>query len=171
MTNEVVLDGEQESYGRSIGEARRRNAIKHKVKPGSNLKAPPQKELEIDIRGALGELAVAEWSGLEWDAYCNGTDFKGRPDVGQSIEVKTVNNHFHRLIVAIGSAYPSRIYVLVSAQERPTYRIIGWCRGSDIDPETMTESLQPGRSCYVVPRHKLKHPNDLLELIRSGEVK
>ena len=97
-------------------------------------------DVETQLReaqmGGRGEAAVRRWIGKlrRWriqDEWSKRETGKRKPDFGDDIDVKTVYYERAQLWLT-PNCEPEYIYILVSCNLHPTYRIIGWCYGADV---------------------------------------
>jgi hypothetical protein len=84
--------------------------------------------IESELRGIMGELAFAQWSGLPWSAS-KGSDYRpGEPDVG-NCEVKTRKPGYDLFARLKEFTYykPNRFYVLAWATVGdPVVELVGY---------------------------------------------
>lgn len=127
----------------------------------------PAEALRLHIRGCRGEAAAKLYlNPVVWHAYYEG-DTRDVPDLGSFIDVKAVEKDWHRLLVHHDDC-ASWAYLLVSAQEHPTYRMMGWLWGHEIQKPELWGELQAGRPCYMQTPNKLRTPDTLAgELMRA----
>lgn len=111
---------------------------------------------DVDILGAMGEMAFAKAHGIYWVPTI---DVFKVPDVG-NVYVRTTRNSKGRLIVR--AADPEGLYALVIAKE-PRFRIAGtyWASEARAD-KTFLAQLDPSRPpAFAVPQERLI-PADVL---------
>jgi hypothetical protein len=108
-----------------------------------------------DIMGLSGECAgktflwMTLWrNALEKDT----TKLFDLPDLEHPlalIDVKTIPTLGRQLIAPPGKVKNNWVYLLVSAEEKPRYLIIGWCWGSVLAAAPV-KPLQAGRPCHQI---------------------
>jgi len=109
-----------------------------------------------NIEGALGELAVATYLGIDWDSEANR---KGMPDVGQ-YEVRTHPLYKYKMVIR-SSDKDRSIFVLVTGQ-LGEYVLHGWILAKDAKKKEYLWQPDPKRpASYFVPQNKL---HDMKEL-------
>jgi hypothetical protein len=82
------------------------------------------------------------------------------------IDVKGIPYHLRSLISPVGAVKLDWAYLLISAEDHPTYWLCGWCMG-DVLASAPVEPLQPKRPCHVIKQGSslLREPSELLELL------
>lgn len=124
--NVVVLDVDELARGALVGMRRRIESLcSSRV---SSFTRSVENEWHIDIEGALGELAVAKFLGVEWS---EGVNTFGAADVGKNIQVKTTGAKTQTPHLIVTKVTPHHYYVLVIGSA-PQYRIVGWILGEHI---------------------------------------
>ena len=106
---------------------------------------------QIDIVGALGEMALAKALGFYWEG-------KGRlsaPDVGP-LQVRTCSDNRHHLLLHPGDDDDRRFYLVVA--KTPHFEIAGWILGRDGKRDEFWQERVQGRPAYFVPPSALNHP-------------
>jgi hypothetical protein len=111
----------------------------------------------VHIEGAAGEIALAKFVGAHWA----GMHGQGAPDVGASLQVRTVDVATKRLTV-YDDADERDAYVLVDGCA-PHYVLVGWLYAHEAKRDDWRERLRPD-SCpaYFVPRDALRPIEDLV---------
>ena len=126
--------------------------------------------LALHLPGAMGELAVAKFLGIEWPARVD--TFHGPPDLDPDIEVKTRQNHAWGLMIRHCDPVDNRRYILVTKEiGNPEFRLHGWINGSEIrtDEHWNTEiTKRNGRPpMWLVEQHEL-NPMKVLRMALEG---
>jgi hypothetical protein len=123
--------------------------------------------LILDVRGALGELAVSLAFGLVWDGR-----FKPMSEWAQwrveghdvsGLEVKTTKLPEGSLIMHRASN-PEQPFVLAILESASSVRLVGWAWGHEGQQEDFWRENVP-RPCYMVPQVCLNPMVDLLGLL------
>lgn len=153
-TIRVVLEWYEVKLAEEVGLRRHYESMKRGMKPQL------ERDSEVDVLGALGEVAVAKGLNRYWQAEVNAKGRNGG-DVGH-IEVRTSSNPNHNLIVRNGDP-EHKIYCLTLANTDKLFYIVGWIRGKDAKMEYYRKVL-PSGSHYVVPVEDLKDPHLLKNL-------
>ena len=110
-----------------------------------------------NIEGAAGEIALAQFIGANWA----GMREHGAPDVGDGLQIRTVDHPDKRLTV-YGDASDADAYVLVEGAA-PTYTLVGWLYAHEAKRACWLERLKPESSpAYFVPRGALRSVEDLV---------
>lgn len=122
----------------------------------------PKHGPEQDIMGATGELAVSRYTGLYW----SGVAAIGAPDVGGFIDVRTVTDEDHRLIIQKDEK-PESIQVLVLANTEDTsiFVIMGWIYAHEGMVDRWWTEPVKGRGAFFVATDALHPPVELFPLI------
>lgn len=97
---------------------------------------------------------------------------KRKPDFGDDIDVKTVDYRRAQLWLT-PNCPPDYIYILVSANMHPCYRIIGWCYGEEMMLQEYWNKDAPREPAWVINQDNpiLKSPASLYEILRTrGDV-
>lgn len=153
MAVNKLLTWPQYDNGWDIGYQRRRYAKSNGLQ-GKHGIPPEEDTLENDIRGALGEAALAAMLGVPHEI---GT-FKRGGDVG-AYEVKTPAKPKHSLIIRPGDVnhYPlDKIYVLVlPTDELMKFSIYGWIRLRHAMLPQWRRSPNNRPWAWFVPQHAL----------------
>lgn len=142
----VELTPEEVAKARRGGARRARN-VEHCSHDPSNGNGG---HFDRHTTGALGEVAVAKWLGVEWNPTCTlERDSWKRGDAG-GLEVRTTRHPYGRLLVLPHNS-DSRPFVLVRLRRNDQAVLAGWILGSSAKRPEFWKELQPGRPCYVVP--------------------
>ena len=158
----VTLNPLQVEVTRQLALRRQRSAWSRGAQGRNGAPNDWSNALALHVRGAPGEYAYWAWvfyhtnrGSPRWASRWRG-DFDFFPD----IDIKTVDDPRHRLIIQRGAPTGWR-FLLVDGSCRPTYRMVGWMWGGEakqkmwwrdrVDPETKRD-----RSAYFVPRLALR---------------
>lgn len=106
---------------------------------------------EVDQIGAAGEMAVAKHLGMYW--YAGVNTFHG-PDIEPNIQVRTVKNPNHRLIIRPADNKED-IYFLVLNQS-PRFTILGWIYGKMVCVDKFWMSPNGGPGAWFIPQSELR---------------
>jgi hypothetical protein len=150
------------------------------VESHTNENARPQggqpHDLEVRIRegrlGGRGEAAVRRWVGKRprWRILDPLPRYgeKRIPDFGDNIDVKTVYYPRAQLWLT-PNCPPEYIYLLVSSNLHPVYRIIGWCYGEEMMLQKYWNADAPREPAWVINQDNplLKTPASLYEMIMA----
>jgi hypothetical protein len=119
-------------------------------------KAPDrgEKALKLHQLGCIGEVAVAEYLGLQEHLFSAQSAVRGSADLPGNIEVKTRSKHSYDLLVQF-SDDPNKIFVLTTHEGGDTTQIWGWIRGGDAMKKEWVREFVRGRRCYAVPQSAL----------------
>lgn len=122
-----------------------------------------------DLQGTLAELAVSRALSLPWDgkwlpiSTWDTWKLEGN-DVGK-LEVRSTDRANGRLIL-----HPSdkdfSPYLLVTSENHPNYKLVGWVYGKDGKLDRYWRENVP-RPCYMVPQENLRSIDDLLEMLKN----
>jgi hypothetical protein len=145
----------------AVKEGRRRQAVNEAAgRVGTNL-APSvgSTALKNHIQGAIGELVVAKYLNMLPELFAiwrqQTKPIPGSSDLPGKIDVKTVMQERHRLLVQIDEPL-DHVYFLVACPHEPV--VIGWITGQEAHEKGSVKELQPGRPCIVVEHHQLHLP-------------
>jgi len=116
---------------------------------------------DLNIRGAMGELAFAKGMNVYWPMRV-GDYGEGPPDFPPDVEIKTLGKHYYDLAIRPNS-HDDRAYVLVTGIASP-FRIHGWIWGSEKEEFGVKTDFGNGRpGMYRIAQAKL-HSLDRLEI-------
>jgi len=106
---------------------------------------------DVDIEGALGEMAFAKYRDLYWSG---AADF-GEGDVGDT-EVRTTKYANGHLLLYPSSAHNKRFALMIGSLG--SYKVAGWLSGKDgKQPKFWREmGSGSGRRAFMVPQDELK---------------
>jgi len=155
----ITLTPEQLAHAREIGRKRQSKAIDEGRKDGQGLQATLEEDLDIHVRGALGEQAFA--------ALFGGTvtvGYAGKPTDVRGVEVKHVWRPTDHLILPKtqkryfhhnGRWRPLPAAVIVGSP--PTFHYAGWAYATDVMLVEYCRQMQAGRpEVFAVPLHVLE---------------
>lgn len=150
-------------------EANRRQKLNESLNLEGRNKAPKkgEKALKMHLLGCIGEIAVAEYLGLQDHLFVNKMAIRGSADLPGNIEVKTRGKHGYDLLVQLSDS-PSKIFVLATYEQGAIAKIVGWITGDNAIQKGVVRELVSGRKCLVVPWQKL-NPVETLAPFLSGD--
>jgi hypothetical protein len=138
------------------GEAirRREYAIKRRFQNHNAKVMTPAQMEQIETIGVLGEVAVAEWTGLPWTGRMDGNYNPAIRDV-DPYEVKTSAKIKDLWIRgnAFESRPPSQIYIRAIVVAYNAVELIGWASLGYVVDEA---EYRKGDDCYVLPANQLQ---------------
>lgn len=163
---EVKLTSYEILTGAHVGIMRQTQNLK--VRPGTDAHGASLSDgWQLNIEGALGEMALAKALGIYWNGNIGALD---AGDVGK-FEARTTSRENGRLILHPSDSDWALFFLLTGVNGR--YTIRGWIRGEiGKDAAYWSDPSGHGRSAYFVPQHRL-HPIDqvkhmLTEVHRVG---
>jgi hypothetical protein len=109
--------------------------------------------LQMHILGAAGELAVANYLGLQEYLYAEKTPRRGSSDLPPNIDIKTRSKHYYDLICQLDESL-YKILVLVTIENKTTL-IHGWITSKDAMNEKWIKDPAGGRKAFFVPKSEL----------------
>lgn len=109
------------------------------------------------IEGACGELAVSKLLGVYWDG---GVDTFKHPDIGTRIQVRTRSSHSYELIIRPDDP-DDEIFILVTGK-CPSYRIHGFCSGSDGKNKKFSQTHGGRPPAFFIPPSALRPISELI---------
>ena len=158
----IILTEQHLAYCEKLALARYQSAVRN-ARHGTN-GAPDSGPVaeKIHRQGVFGECAAYLWlSPIKWHTY-QEHGLTNLPDLADFIDVKTVGNSRHRLIVQ-KECPDAWAYLLVNAENHPRYAIEGWLWGYEAKvPKYLTDPVG-GREAYFVPTRDLRPPEKLKE--------
>ena len=120
--------------------------------------------IELTTRGCVGEVAVSKALNLYWTGV-GGLRF---PDVGGLIEVRTISQKNHRLILHDADV-DSQIAILVFVGEEPTQcELMGWIPCSEGKSKEFESDPVGGRPAYFIPQKNLRPMEDIWAHIKQS---
>lgn len=132
--------------------------------------APEELEGEmITLQGLRAEAAVARATGLPWD----GNPGKYRAiDVGGRVEVRSIRQAHHSLILHPQSTHINIPYVLAYLRGSREVHLLGWCFGLEgLKKAYWADPTGNSRGAYFVPQSALKPFESLLDFLKAPERK
>lgn len=151
----VRLTSSEIMQGAICGITRRIKSIEQNRRPKYGIK--PGTEWQVDIEGALGELAVAKALRFYWPATID--TFKREADIGAHVEIRTRSERWHDLMVHDEDA-DDRIFILCRGRA-PEYDVAGWIRAREGKRSEFWKDPAGERPAYFVGA---EHLNDLEQL-------
>ena len=153
--NPIVVDLDEKQNELAIQEAYRRHFQSKQLqqKPRQGGPAQDARGLQIDIAGAIGEMAVAKCLGLEDFVFTFNKNW-GTYDLPPNLDVKTALGHSRRLHI-FKDEKPNKIFVLATfAQE--TIKVWGWSYGGDVMLDEFIDNPTGRGDAYFVPSKALQ---------------
>jgi len=163
MSVVVTLTVEEIEKAATVGVQRHCNKLR---KSWSNSYGVRDLEWQIDIEGAIAELAVAKWAGLPWNGSVGVPDYDG--DVGRA-HVRSTSHHHGRLILHDSDA-DGAAFILVTGTA-PRLRLEGWLFAKEGKRPEYLDELRSGGKSYFVPQSKLRpitNKTRILERCKKG---
>lgn len=115
---------------------------------------------QIDIAGAIGEMACAKYLNLKDQVFVYNDNY-GKFDLPPNIDVKTALGHNRRLPIFLDED-PLKLFVFATYAYE-VIRLQGWILGRDgMRPEFIDNPVGRGNS-YYVPKFALKPMHELLK--------
>jgi hypothetical protein len=115
------------------------------------------------VEGAMAELAVAKYLGLEWAPEIGNIS---ESDVS-GIEVRSTHHQNGRLIIHKEDDSYSAFVLAIGMNGE--YRLAGWCYAFDAKrPEFWQDPTGKGRPAYFVPQNRLVAMSNLRDTILYG---
>jgi len=162
--NGILIELTNEEKEAALKEAHRRHFQSKSLKqtPRNGGPAQNQKGLEIDIAGALGEMAAAKFLNQKKFVFTFNKNW-GVYDLPPNIDVKTALGHYRRLRVFLDEN-PSKLFVHVTYKYEQL-RIHGWAIGGQVMKSEYIEDPVGRRAAYFVPNTELKPITDLKNIL------
>ena len=148
LSEERMIDVRHEAI-RGREDAMKKRRLNH----NRTLMSPNQLQ-QIETIGVLGEVAVAEWTGLPWTGRLSGNYDPAIRDV-DPYEVKTSSGIKDLWIRGTTEDMrpPSQVYIKAIVVAYNTVELIGWTTlGYVVD----YAEYRRGQDCYVLPANKLQ---------------
>jgi hypothetical protein len=170
VLNGILIDLTTEEKELALKEAHRRHFQSKNLKqtPRNGGPAQDQKGLEIDIAGALGEMAAAKFLEQKQFVFTFNKNW-GVYDLPPNIDVKTALGHYRRLRVFLDEN-PKKLFVHVTYKYEQL-RIHGWAIGADVMKEQFIEDPVGRRAAYFVPNSELKPMLELKSILSDLRIK
>lgn len=126
--------------------------------------------LEVDVQGAIGEIAIAKHFNLVWDGKIKSNEEwlewrKSGHDVS-GLEVRFTKHRKGNLILQKKDK-DDGMFVLITQIEPGRYEIVGWCFGLEGKQSHYWKDVGYGRPCFYVPREKLRKLEELKQFISA----
>jgi hypothetical protein len=153
MKNLVKLTSQEIGSGVRIGGLRHYFAIAQDKKDAYGYDG--EHGWQLNIEGALGELAVAKFLNIYWDGSVN----TWKANDLQGIQVRTRSKNYYDLIVR-DNDNDDAIYILAIGKNG-VYNVMGWINGIDAKKEEWKQTYGDRPSAYFVPQSKLNDINTL----------
>lgn len=149
---EVTLSWEEVEWAATVGMRRTIESCRSRRRDAHGLLGKRETEIpwNIDIQGALGELAVAKAFGIAWPAHIG--NFHG-PDVARKLQVRTATDPSHSLIVRSADA-DDHVFVLALGK-LATYRIVGYVLGRKAKQKQWERAPRGRPAAWFVPQSAL----------------
>lgn len=157
MSNLIELSSLEVGAGVRTGGLRQYQALKMGKREAHGYKG--NDGWQIQIEGALGEIAVAKFLNIYWDSSVNTwktEDLKG-------IQVRTRSEHHYDLIIRKDDSEES-LYILVTGRYGK-YNIRGWMEGSKCKDPQWIQTYAHREPAFFVPQ-KVLNPMDNLIIKR-----
>ena len=145
--------------GAQAGVMRKISGLKNKRPQAYGL--DQENHWQIDIEGALGEMALAKYLNLYWQGKGKVRDF----DVGGKMEVKTVKST--KLSLILHKDYPDDYVYWLMIGIYGSYEVAGWIYGRDGKQEKYYKDPKGGRPAYFVPTKALNPPTTPRKVIHD----
>lgn len=122
--------------------------------------------LGAHLLGAAAEMAVASYLDMREHLFSLDRPIRGSSDL-PGIEIKCRSKHGYDLLVQLDDNLEDKRYVLVTIQDKKTL-IVGWIDGKSIPESATIKEYAKGRPAYAVPQGRLRHIEELKELLLSN---
>lgn len=147
MKNLVTLTSQEVGSGVRIGGLRQYFALQQNKKDAYGYDG--ENGWQLNIEGALGEIAAAKFLNIYWDGSVNTWKANDLKD----IQVRTRSKDYYDLIVRDNDSNDS-IYILVIGKNG-VYNVIGWINGKDAKKQEWKKTHGDRPAAYFVPQNKL----------------
>lgn len=142
---------------------RRHNQSKQlKQKPRQGGPAQDAKGLQIDIAGAIGEMAAAKFLGLKNYVFVFNKNW-GVFDLPPNLDVKTALGHQRRLHI-FKDENPSKIFIHATYKYEQV-RLQGWSYGRDVMFDDYLDNPLGRGESYFVPSSVLRMMDELSDYL------
>jgi hypothetical protein len=144
--------------------------LRHEYNKSKNragrLNGPQQdaKGWEIDVAGAIGEMAVAKYLGIEELAFVYN-DHYAKFDLPPNIDVKTSLGHNRRLPIFLNED-PLKLFVFVTYAYQ-VIRLQGWILGQDGMKKEFVDNPVGRGDSYYVPKFALNEMSTLQNYLKE----
>lgn len=149
MSYNIVLTPAEMLVAAQVGIQRQVQNLKHNVQAAYG--ARREHDWQLNIEGALGEMALAKYLGIYWD----GKGEMREPDVG-NVDVRTTPKPNNRLILHPKDPDDRVFYLLTGYNGQ--YVVRGSILGKDGKKQEYWTDPKTGRPAYFVPQEALKAP-------------
>ncbi len=160
MIVKVKLAPQDYERAAAVGTSRRIHGKANDLRKRNNYQASDEQKLINDIRGAIGELVVAQYLNLEHHVFAIPERLVGSVDLPPNIDVKCPSAHNRRLIIFLDDD-PNKIFVLATCVEKDVW-LHGWTYGHQVMKDHFIKDPVGGRPAYFVDSHALQ-PMQLLK--------
>ena len=157
----MILEPKDHERAVNQGRHRRQTCIQQNKIQRNNFVGTEDTKLKNDIVGAIGELCVAKYLGMEHLVFEELDEYRGSVDLPPNIDIKNTNGHGRRLIIYLNDN-PGKIFVSCTYEE-PETRIHGWCFGHEMmtkqfidDPQGTNRPAYFIRQAYLRPMAELR---------------
>lgn len=166
MNNSIQIFLTDEEKRQAVEEGLRRQTVnrKNNIKGRNGGPTTGKKSLDIDILGAVGEMAVAKYMDMKKDLYKEKEPIRGSSDLLYDIDVKTRSKHYYDLIVQ-KNENPNKKYILVTIENK-IILIHGWIYASKAMDKKYWSDPARGRPAYFFPKNKLNHIETLKDVCK-----
>jgi len=145
----IILTEQEMRLAADVGVTRRIVSMRQKLRDSAGYAGSAGGVWQMDILGAMGELAVAKSLNAYWTPGVN--TFK-LPDVAD-LHVRTTEHRTGRLIVRPNDV--PGFYILVVAQP-PNFEVVGFCGLAYAKQDEFVALPEPNRpQCWAVPQARL----------------
>lgn len=159
ISNRITLDAHEQkialAVAKKVGDRYREGVV-------ATMKYRSRSIEEVNRDGFGAEVAVARWTGLEWNR-----GHRRKPDVGDDVEVRNTRRA-DGLLTVYTYDKPERRFVLAIGTF-PSYTIVGWLPGRDAVTEAHWRpkgSIVAGYTLdvarFIVPQSELRSPYEIL---------
>jgi hypothetical protein len=169
VPTKIFLSDAEADYADGVARKRiQQQHVERRVSDTNGLIIDDRGRLALDLRGARGECACYVWMGGgrygHWNAFVDGrtVTLSTLPDIWTAyapIDVKTIENRDHSLLVRQGGVKPEYLYMLIYTAAHPWHEIIGWAWGRDLLCIPLSEP-QPHRPAHVMRQSHNKFNRD-----------
>ncbi len=162
MPVKITLKPEQLALAEA--EAKRRQVHNESRGLKGRNKAPDkgEKALKMHLLGCIGEVAVADYLGLQEHLFEAQSPIPGAADLPGNIEVKARSKHNYDLLIQLTDD-PNKIFVLTTHEGGGLTHVVGWIRGQDAMRKEWIREFVRGRPCYAVPQGELQPPETIAQ--------
>ena len=163
-TSIVHLDDNQIRLAKTEANRRHLQSKQLRQKPRQGGPAQDARGLQIDLAGALGEMAAATFLGLEDYVFTFNKNW-GVYDLPPNLDVKTALGHSRRLHI-FNDERPHKIFVHVTFRDE-ILKVHGWTYGGDVMLPRFIDNPVGRGDAYFVPSHALQPMSDLKAILQD----